>query len=238
MESAAMRSSVVKRFPAAGYALAKRSYRRMHRSQSDSIRRDDALTTLGWLDLADAALAARAESSTGRGRRLRAQLKRCNWLPVSAHLALELGEPDRAQGYADQLMDGAATAETVTGDWPPSLVRRQLLVDLPRASGTVLRGRIALARGDGDEAGAALAAAVEIPGAVDVHRPSQTLILAQDLAFAGHTDYVITCLRRAAERNPDSAPQIQDWLDQFASGRIPNLDPRGHSPRLSTPDRA
>jgi hypothetical protein len=145
------------------------------------------------------------------GTILRSRDLRLLGLPSVAERDFRRGKYDAATARAAQLLQLAEASPT---EWNyGNAVHKAHL----------LRGRVALARGDLDTAGAELLASARVPGSPQLASFGPNMQLALDLLHAGRKSTVLEYFRLCEEFWELGQPQLQLWAADIESGRVPEF---------------
>lgn len=128
-----------------------------------------------------------------------------------AKSALEAGEPEKAQQYAEELLKLAAKFKN---DWNYGNALHQ---------GNLILGRIALQRGDIESAKTHLVAAGQTPGSPQLDSFGPNMALANDLLAKGERETVLTYLQSCGKFWKTGADKLEAWTATIKGGGMPDF---------------
>jgi len=132
-------------------------------------------------------------------------------LPSLAERDIRQGKFDAASRRAHQLLD---IGEASSSDWNSgnAIHRAHLIL-----------GRVALARGDFETAGAELLASARIEGSPQLHSFGPSMALAFELLKAGRREVVLEYLALCENFWEMGRPQLRAWTQDIRDGQIPSF---------------
>lgn len=146
------------------------------------------------------------------------------WLPLLAELLLALDDPEGAESYAEECLRVAE--ENRSSWWYGNCIHDSHIV----------LGRLALQRGEAQEAADHLLAAGLTPGSPQLRSFGPDFELASFLLDRGHEAEVMEYLRRCRRFWGFGRDQLDFWISMLEQGKVPNLQAPhgssgGHAPR-------
>lgn len=157
----------------------------------------------------DAATAARALADFERAHGLSDAKARADLLPNLAVTAFAAGALEKARAHAEAMLAGTANNRN-KGDY--------------LHYGNLVLGRIALAEGNAEEAGARLLAAGRMQGAPLRRFGGPDMALAKALLEHGETEPVLQYLHLCLDFWESGEDDLLDWIVLIEAGRIPDFD--------------
>ena len=157
--------------------------------------------------------------------------------PDVAGAARALADFERAHALSDaagraELLTDLAVTSFVAGDFEKARRHATVMLEAPSDQGhrglyvhygNLVLGRIALAEGDLEEAGARLLAAGRTPGAPTLRSFGPDMALAAKLLESGETQTVLRYLNLCLDFWERGQDELQEWIILIEAGRTPDF---------------
>jgi hypothetical protein len=139
-------------------------------------------------------------------------IRRNPYLPRLAKAAFAAGDYARAAGYADEALTAAKQGVFW---WTGDAIHQ----------GYIVLGRLALRKGDVDEAKRALLAAGKTPGSSSLASTGPNMQLAKDLLDRGETNTVLQYLEECGTFWEGNRGKLAEWIVLVKAGLKPDFGP-------------